>query len=141
MAQHQAIYNQLNDWKLIPRPERLTELYFPDHKQLPATYAPGQQQTIRYSIHNIEYRTTTYTAVVTQTDMSNQTQQTLSRQAIVLTHDATTERSTPVTLSDLGKRSQITVTLTYTGIAFGQDNLSPQSQTIHYVLTKEGTDK
>jgi len=30
-----AIYAKLDQWKLIPRPERFTELYFNDHNILP----------------------------------------------------------------------------------------------------------
>jgi hypothetical protein len=59
-----AVYNQLNDWKLIPTPERFTELYFQNSANLPRATVAGQPISFAFTIHNVEGITTTYPYVV-----------------------------------------------------------------------------
>lgn len=136
--QRQAIYDQMYDWKLIPRPERLTELYFTDHRNLPATYAPGQQQTVKFTVHNLEHRRTTYKYAVVQQTQDSQTETQLAAGTFALSHDQTQAVTTAITPTNHGGRSRITVNLTYNGIAFGEDDPSKQTQSIHYWVTKQG---
>jgi hypothetical protein len=55
-----AIYNGLYALKLIPRPERFTELYFEQASSLPAETVQGVASTFSFTIHNEEGATTTY---------------------------------------------------------------------------------
>ncbi len=57
---HQPIKNQLNSWKVLPEPERLTELYFNNPNHLPTTYTPAVGQNVSVVIHNLEYETWKY---------------------------------------------------------------------------------
>lgn len=59
LLNHSALAAQLNTWKLIPQPERFTELYFSD-SQLPASLAPSTPATIRFTVHSHEHQITTY---------------------------------------------------------------------------------
>ena len=42
------------------KPETLTELYFEDHNNLPKKIEPGEEQSFKFTIHNLEYQDTTY---------------------------------------------------------------------------------
>jgi len=135
-VKHQAVYDQLYDWKLIPRPERLTELYFTSHHKLPQTYKSGQTQTITFTTHNLEYRTTTYSYTITQKNTSGKAKQ-LAHGTYTLRHDAHRTIAARVKLADLGKRTKIDITVTYQGIAFGQDSPSTQEQSVYYWVSKQ----
>lgn len=54
-----VIYIGLNDLKLIPQPERFTELYF-DPTSLPDQIISYQPLLFSFTVHNLEGATTTY---------------------------------------------------------------------------------
>lgn len=54
------VYNQLKEWKLVPLPEPLTELFFEDHLLLPAKIVAGDDLSFRFTIHNVEYKPVSY---------------------------------------------------------------------------------
>lgn len=56
----QAIYAQLDSWKLIPRPERFTELYFNNHTNLPKQISEGETISFSFVIHNLEGKSWQY---------------------------------------------------------------------------------
>ncbi len=60
VVNNSVIAAKLHHWKLLPEPERLTELYFTDHTKLPASFTPGQPQSLMFTVHNLEGRTTSY---------------------------------------------------------------------------------
>lgn len=139
IAQRQAIYDQLYDWKLIPRPERLTELYFSDHTNLPTTYEPGDQQTVKFTVYNLEYLDTKYTYKITVTNEDDTEFPTLASGKIQLAHDQAINSEAQITLPDAGNRSKVVVTIYYQGIKFGEDDLSDQEQSIHYWVENSET--
>ncbi len=55
-----VIYGELNALKLIPIPERFTELYFENSSSLPRKTVAGQPISFSFTIHNVEGTTTTY---------------------------------------------------------------------------------
>ncbi|HSX01971.1 MAG TPA: hypothetical protein VLI05_01510 [Candidatus Saccharimonadia bacterium] len=71
-----VLAKQLNDWRLLPRPERLTELYFTDHDRLPAAATAGTIQRLSFTVHNLEGRATAYhyQLVVTSADSHSRRQ-------------------------------------------------------------------
>lgn len=108
---HQQIKNQLNAWKLLPEPERLTELYFTAPNNLPNSYVPGQVQNVRFTVHNIEYQTETYPyKIVEQSQDGSQTQE-LESGSFTLKQDQYQGQNVGVTPIDLGKRVEITIEL------------------------------
>jgi hypothetical protein len=56
----EAVQAELNNLKLIPIPERFTELYFDDASSLPRQTVRGQQISFAFTVHNVEGATTTY---------------------------------------------------------------------------------
>ncbi|MDB5184820.1 MAG: hypothetical protein JWN38_628 [Candidatus Saccharibacteria bacterium] len=111
IANASSIKNQLNDWKLLPQPERLTELYFTDHLNLPASYMPGTPQTVLFSVHNLEGHRQTYTYTVTQTrDDGKQVAQS-AREQLTLNEGATKATKVVVVPVDMGARCKISVAL------------------------------
>lgn len=48
------IYTQLDEWKLIPKQEHFTELYFNDHINLPKQIQKGEKVSFSFVIHNLE---------------------------------------------------------------------------------------
>ena len=116
----------MHAWKLLPEPERLTELYFTDHTKLPTTYTPSEMQTVTFTVHNLEYRTTTYHYSITQASEDGSQTQELASGDFTLQQDKYQKASAPITLADFGPRSKVAVTLTNT------------KESISYWLTKGG---
>jgi|SRR5436305_5113310 len=49
-----SIYNEFATLDLIPKPEKLTELYFNDHVHLPSSATGNQVISFAFVIHNLE---------------------------------------------------------------------------------------
>jgi len=108
---HQQIKNQLNAWKLLPQPERLTELYFTAPNNLPSAYTPGQKQNVRFTVHNIEYQTETYQYKIVETNQDGSQSQQLSSGQFTLQQDQYEGLNVGVTPVDMGKRAKIIIEL------------------------------
>ena len=54
------IEQQLHAWKLLPQPEKLTELYVLDRQSLKLDYTPGQELPVAFTIANHEGSKRTY---------------------------------------------------------------------------------
>jgi len=48
------LHAQLDEWKLVPKQERFTELYFDDHVNLPKQIQKGEKISFSFVIHNLE---------------------------------------------------------------------------------------
>ena len=59
-----TIYNELAALDLIPQPEKLTELYFNDHTNLPTSATSNQAIAFAFVIHNLEATDYQYTYAV-----------------------------------------------------------------------------
>lgn len=59
-----AAYKQLDAFKLIPRPERFTELYFENHTNLPKTKVKNETIFFSFTVHNLEGKDMQYPYVV-----------------------------------------------------------------------------
>jgi len=55
-----TIYATMQNLKLIPQPERFTELYFDNYLSLPKNTVAGKPIAFIFTIHNLEGVTTTY---------------------------------------------------------------------------------
>lgn len=108
---HQQIKNQLNAWKLLPEPEKLTELYFTNPNNLPTAYTPGQQQTVHFTTHNIEYQTETYSYKIVETSQDGSQSQQLATGKFTLQQNQYQGQNVGITPVDLGTRAEITVEL------------------------------
>lgn len=106
-----AIARQMHAWKVLPEPEKLTELYFTDHLSLPTTYMPTETQTVTFTVHNLEYSSIRYAYTITQSSEDGQTAIDLKSGEFSLDHDHFQNESVAVTLGDTGPRSKISITL------------------------------
>jgi hypothetical protein len=59
-----AVSNELNALKLIPQPERFTELYFDQYELLPTASGDDQPITFSFVIHNLEGEQAAYNYTV-----------------------------------------------------------------------------
>jgi uncharacterized membrane protein len=123
---HTAIDRQMRDWKLLPEPERLTELYFTHPNSLPATYTPGQPQQVAFTVHNLEYRTTTYQYRITETDQDTNQSQTLTAGSFTLLQNVYKNQVVSISTVNLDSHAKVEVELVNT------------SESIDYLLTREG---
>lgn len=107
-----AIKNQLKDWKLLPEPERLTELYFTHPNNLPTTYTPGQSQTVAFTVHNLEYKTEDYSYQIIENNQAESQPIILTTGTFVLDQNQYGNINNPVTLGAIDSRMMVEVKLT-----------------------------
>jgi hypothetical protein len=108
---HVAIAHQMHAWKLLPEPERLTELYFTDHTKLPNLYYINATQTVSFTVHNLEYQNTAYTYKIVQQSEDGKTQQPLGSGGFTLPQNGYQKTVAVVAPIGLGSRSKISVLL------------------------------
>jgi hypothetical protein len=63
-AFHTPLNNELVALKLVPIPQKFTELYVANYTSLPTQVYPGLMVPISFSIHNVEGKETTYPYVI-----------------------------------------------------------------------------
>jgi hypothetical protein len=131
----------MDEWRLLPRAERVTELYFTNYRQLPTSANAGAQQTVAFTVHNLEHRTTDYHYKLTAVPEDEKTEHRLGSGNFTLTHNDSLNISRTVTIPMQDKRVAVKVTLKYMGIASGESTLSSQKQAIHYWVTSDAPDK
>lgn len=102
-----AITRQLHAWKLLPQPQSVTELYFTDHRKLPASYTPGQTQPVAFSIHNNSSQDATYTYAVSEQSEDGKQYREVARRAILVAPGATQSIEIPVVRTDFGERTRV----------------------------------
>jgi hypothetical protein len=115
-----VINRQLHAWKLLPQPQNVTELYFTDHRKLPASYTPGETQQVAFSIRNNSDRDVTYTYVVNEQSEDGKQYREVTRRAILVPRNSTQSIDIPVVRTDFGDRARV-------GIFIANSN-----QTINY---------
>jgi uncharacterized membrane protein len=118
------IKNQLNDWKLLPQPERLTELYFTTPNSLASTYVPGQVQKVNFTVHNLEYQTETYRYQIIEENQDGSKTQTLTSSTFTLSQNQYQSVSFTGPLVDMGANARIVI------------NLPTVHESIDYLLTR-----
>lgn len=128
VVNYTALNRQLHSWKLLPEPERLTELYFDDHTHLPATYEPGLPQRFSFTVHNLEYQSITYHYQVLQSTEDGSRQTELTAGEFTLQQDQFKRQPLQITLQDNGIRSKISVKLSFVS----KTSQPKEVQVIHY---------
>ena len=106
-----SIKNQLGAWKLLPQPERLTELFYANSTALPTTYTPHQPQSFSFTTHNLEYQDITYQYTVTAQAEGSLTTMPISSGSFNLDQDQSATTPITITLPDLGPRAKVSVNL------------------------------
>lgn len=141
--QHGAFARQVYDWKLTPRHQQFTELYFAEHEQLLIALKPMTAQKLAFTIRNAERQPTTYSYEITARSESGPERQ-LSKGLVTLAHDRSRTIERIVIVPALGKRVAIKVALQYESRNDAHQPPRIQTQSIHswvniipYTATKE----
>jgi uncharacterized membrane protein len=116
----------MRSWKLLPEPEKLTELYFTHPNSLPTTYVPGQPLSVNFTVHNLEYQTTGYTYKIVETSANNAQAQTLATGSFTLSQNIYKQETVNISTVDLGEKVKVEV------------DLVKQNETIDYLLNRSG---
>lgn len=95
--------------------------------------------TISFTVHNVEYKKTAYTYVISQQDNYNHRVNTLPSVSFSLNQDETKTFHIPVQLIDTGAVTNIQVALSFDEVVAGSKISQPTNESIHYTLTKERT--
>jgi hypothetical protein len=117
---------QLQSWKMLPKAEQYTAIYFAKPQELPHAYAPGDVQTVSFTTANHTQSTAAYHYRIyadTSAGIAD-----LSTGSMTINANATSATNTAITLPDLGARIRITVVITG-----GNDQ-----HTITYWITRKG---
>lgn|GEM_PF-1094978 len=131
-ANQTAIARQLNAWQLLPRPQRLSELYFANDVPLPSTLKANTKQKVAFVIGNGEDQTTLYHYRLVAVGDGASSEHLLSEGAVSIANSQFQTVRETVTVPPISTRMEIKVVLEYEGIAFGDTRLSPERQSVHY---------
>jgi uncharacterized membrane protein len=129
-----VLASQLNSWKLLPQPERFTELYF-TAPSLPTHFKRGRSEVVAFTIHNLEHQTIQYHYLLTvQTEDGKK--QFLGDGTIAVAYDHAQNVRRTITVPLSARRVKVQVSLQYSGIPFGQNKANIETQSIHYWVNK-----
>lgn len=139
-VQQTAIVSQLQQWRLIAEPERLTEVYFTDYATLPKILTAGSQHKVTFTVRNLEHRATTYHyriigASEPGADLN------LGGGTFMLQHDRTHQASADIVVPAAESQLAIKVELYYQGVALHQSAPTMQTQSIDFSVAVKNTAK
>ncbi|CAN5239721.1 hypothetical protein BH09PAT2_BH09PAT2_01370 [soil metagenome] len=99
----------MNKYKLLPQPERLTELYLEDHTHLPTTYKRGPNNRFKFTIHNLEHEQFTYDYVVSA--VSTESARIIDKGTFTLEHDGYKTIQERISTPEAVQRTKINISL------------------------------
>ncbi|HRN69940.1 MAG TPA: hypothetical protein PLS49_02035 [Candidatus Woesebacteria bacterium] len=108
-ADKSAIISWLNEYKLLPQPERFTELYFEDHTNLPTHLIASDEADFKFTVHNLEYEPFTYNYTVKAE--STQSAELLDEGTFTLNHDEYKTIGGTISTQEAQIRTKINVSL------------------------------
>jgi len=127
-----AVAEQLDAWQVLPQPERFSELYFTDYRQLPTSLIPGPSQKVSFTIHNLERQIVTYQYKLVALSPASDTGRVLSSGSCTLANNETRNIRRVVMIPDLGTRRQLRIDLSYVSLTAGNKRPVVETQSIHY---------
>lgn len=104
-----TIKNLLTQYHLLPEPEKLTELYFEKHLELPNRIEIGKEQKFSFTIHNLEYAETIYAYNISSQDNENLTE--IASGEAKLAHEEFKTFDITYQLATASGRTKVSVTL------------------------------
>lgn len=126
-----ALAAQMENWQLLPLPQRFTELYFVNQQRLPANVTQGSAQKVTFAVHNLEHQTIKYTYKLSLM-LADNSKQDLATGTFSIGHNQTQTIAKTITMPALLGRTSIQIDLSYQGVAFGSAAPSLQTQAIHF---------
>lgn len=123
---------QLDSWRLLPRPETYTELYFEPQHKLAYAYNPGQDLQVSFVVSNHESQTVTYHyKIVAKADQSEQV---LSTGQTVMAVNQQRNLAPQLHLPDTDQALSLVVELTYYAPLPNRDQPVKQQQHISHLF-------
>jgi len=119
----------LYGWQVLPRPERVTELYFTDAQHRGTTDASGMHR-VAFTVHNAEHRTTRYNYTIITSIPEHRLQ--VTQGSLTLGHDSHQDIVRILAMPTPTPRAKVQVTLHYYAISPGKDRATMRTQSIHY---------
>lgn len=104
-----AVQTTLRKYKLLPEPERFTELYVENHLRLPKTYVPGGNNSFSFTVHNLEHESMIYRYKVEA--ISTQSARIIDTGSFELPHDGFKSISEKIASQDAQIRTKINISL------------------------------
>lgn len=123
---------QLDNWQLLPRPERVTEFFFSDYHPASVSANTDGVQTVEFTVRNLEHRTTDYHYTLWAVSAGGGVEQQVGNGSFALDHGHSKKTSERIILPKVGARVAVKAKLKYHGIALGDLAPSVQAQSIHY---------
>ncbi len=114
----------LRKHKLLPEPERFTELYLENHLRLPKTYVRGGNNSFTFTVHNLEHKPMKYDYVVEA--VSTESARFITKGSFELEHDAYKSVKARIASSEAAQRTKINI------------SLENKDQSIHFWVDKAG---
>jgi hypothetical protein len=105
------VKDQLNAWKLLPQPEKITELYFTKPNNLPTSYSSNQTEVTMFTVHNSEYRTVRYSYKIIEQSVNSKKTVQLAQGEFTLFQNQYKRLDSMTRPADLGNNAEIKVEL------------------------------
>jgi hypothetical protein len=128
-ASWRTVAATLDEWQLLPRPERVTELYFV-HPAKPIGRNAAGDYVVSFAVHNAEYRDTRYNYTVISSVPDRRLQ--VTHGSLLLAHNDRRQVERQLALPPLTQRTRVQVTLYYYAVLPGASTSAVQSQSIHH---------
>jgi hypothetical protein len=135
LTYRQAIAQRMEEWQLLPRSERLTELFFPDYQKLPTHIEAGQTYSLTFTLRNYERVPTTYHYRVLASAGDADIHRLLEEGTLALSADESRTITSHVAIPALSGRTRVQVLVDFTGVTFGKTTPEQQTQSIHFWAT------
>lgn len=139
LLKHDVIAKRLDDWYLLRRPERFTQLYFTDYQQLPVAATPHTTHPVTFAVRNLEHRRTTYQYQLLAYNPARTSSQLLHEGSFELDHNGLITLRELVAIPSLDDRMSLEVQLQYQGISFGKTQATAQTLSISHWVKLEQT--
>lgn len=119
-----AVETALRKYKLLPEPERFSELYLENHLQLPKSYVRGGNNSFTFTVHNVEHKPMKYEYVVDA--ISTESARIITKGSFELEHDAYKSVTARIASPEAATRTKINI------------SLENKDQSIHFWVDKAG---
>lgn len=119
-----AVETALRKHKLLPEPERFTELYLENHLRLPKAYVRGGNNSFTFTVHNLEHKPMHYEYVVDA--ISTESARLITKGSFELEHDAYKSITARIASPEAAVRTKINI------------SLENKDQSIHFWVDKAG---
>lgn len=129
----------MDDWKLLPRPEHLSELYFTDYRQMAVPTDTNAPQTVTFTVRNLEYQTITYHYTLAAISEGGLKERPLSSGSFALAHNHSRVISKAVVLPLGAGQLGVKVSLRYKSMDAHDSVSKLRKQSIHYWTTSTYT--